>query len=191
MNPGETSLPRAEIVTSTAPAYGPPAWRILSASTTTLPRSWTSWLLPLYATTQPPSMSVFMRRPPLMAGHHTSWTTGASTGPLNPRTLTGPGVNPGPARSRLTRGVFEARGLREVDAGGRVGLERAPEAELLADVAQRGQHFLAEETEVLPALRDIGKERSEEHTSELQSRENIVCRLLLEKKKKNNTTTQQ
>src|SRR5436309_7330345 len=26
--------------------------------------------------------------------------------------------------------------------------------------------------------------RSEEHTSELQSRENIVCRLLLEKKKK-------
>src|SRR3989442_12964149 len=58
-----------------------------------------------------------------------------------------PGVNPGPARSRLTRGVFEARGLREVDAGGRVGLERAPEAELLADVAQRGQHFLAEETD--------------------------------------------
>src|SRR5690606_41092402 len=29
-------------------------------------------------------------------------------------------------------------------------------------------------------------ERSEEHTSELQSRENLVCRLLLEKKKQNN-----
>src|SRR5690606_40249208 len=29
--------------------------------------------------------------------------------------------------------------------------------------------------------------RSEEHTSELQSRENLVCRLLLEKKKKRNT----
>src|SRR5690606_39786493 len=29
--------------------------------------------------------------------------------------------------------------------------------------------------------------RSEEHTSELQSRENLVCRLLLEKKKKENT----
>src|SRR5436309_12452887 len=28
--------------------------------------------------------------------------------------------------------------------------------------------------------------RSEEHTSELQSRENLVCRLLLEKKKKSN-----
>src|SRR5690606_39479676 len=30
--------------------------------------------------------------------------------------------------------------------------------------------------------------RSEEHTSELQSRENLVCRLLLEKKKKTNNT---
>src|SRR5690606_39668781 len=29
----------------------------------------------------------------------------------------------------------------------------------------------------------IDKKRSEEHTSELQSRENLVCRLLLEKKK--------
>src|SRR5690606_40540989 len=29
--------------------------------------------------------------------------------------------------------------------------------------------------------------RSEEHTSELQSRENLVCRLLLEKKKVKNT----
>src|SRR5690554_8017688 len=30
----------------------------------------------------------------------------------------------------------------------------------------------------------IGDERSEEHTSELQSRPHLVCRLLLEKKKK-------
>src|SRR5690606_41401435 len=29
----------------------------------------------------------------------------------------------------------------------------------------------------------VGDDRSEEHTSELQSRENLVCRLLLEKKK--------
>src|SRR5690606_24311402 len=34
--------------------------------------------------------------------------------------------------------------------------------------------------------RTSGTERSEEHTSELQSRENLVCRLLLEKKKKDN-----
>src|SRR2546427_8274312 len=32
--------------------------------------------------------------------------------------------------------------------------------------------------------------RSEEHTSELQSQSNLVCRLLLEKKKKNNITRQ-
>src|SRR5207302_2688721 len=31
---------------------------------------------------------------------------------------------------------------------------------------------------------ETGRARSEEHTSELQSRENLVCRLLLEKKKK-------
>src|SRR5690606_39514943 len=30
---------------------------------------------------------------------------------------------------------------------------------------------------------DTGRSRSEEHTSELQSRENLVCRLLLDKKK--------
>src|SRR5258708_8636111 len=32
--------------------------------------------------------------------------------------------------------------------------------------------------------------RSEEHTSELQSPDHLVCRLLLEKKKKKNKTTQ-
>src|SRR2546427_3891720 len=32
--------------------------------------------------------------------------------------------------------------------------------------------------------------RSEEHTSELQSQSNLVCRLLLEKKKKKNKTTE-
>src|SRR5690349_22585539 len=34
----------------------------------------------------------------------------------------------------------------------------------------------------------IGGDRSEEHTSELQSRRDLVCRLLLEKKKKKNMT---
>src|SRR2546426_6566582 len=44
----------------------------------------------------------------------------------------------------------------------------------------------------LGELRDVGEllaERSEEHTSELQSPCNLVCRLLLEKKKKNNATS--
>src|SRR5690606_41307549 len=50
--------------------------------------------------------------------------------------------------------------------------------------------YLAHDTIVKPALYLIagvteqitGTTRSEEHTSELQSRENLVCRLLLEKK---------
>src|SRR5688572_31547864 len=38
---------------------------------------------------------------------------------------------------------------------------------------------------ILGSLRVISrKQRSEEHTSELQSQSNLVCRLLLEKKKK-------
>src|SRR5947208_9727232 len=36
---------------------------------------------------------------------------------------------------------------------------------------------------------DWHEHRSEEHTSELQSPDHLVCRLLLEKKKKNNKTT--
>src|SRR5690606_41752327 len=39
------------------------------------------------------------------------------------------------------------------------------------------------EAEISQLEKEI-KARSEEHTSELQSRENLVCRLLLEKKKK-------
>src|SRR5215208_7585209 len=44
----------------------------------------------------------------------------------------------------------------------------------------------AETTEVVGALARRGPLRSEEHTSELQSRGHLVCRLLLEKKKKHN-----
>src|SRR3989442_9208761 len=39
-------------------------------------------------------------------------------------------------------------------------------------------------THARPRLLDAGAGRSEEHTSELQSRPHLVCRLLLEKKKK-------
>src|SRR5688572_32437375 len=45
-----------------------------------------------------------------------------------------------------------------------------------------------------PPVRTRAPARSEEHTSELQSQSNLVCRLLLEKKKKkktNQTTSQQ
>src|SRR3712207_6945743 len=38
-----------------------------------------------------------------------------------------------------------------------------------------------------PVLEVVDDDRSEEHTSELQSRQYLVCRLLLEKKKKKNS----
>src|SRR2546427_5773209 len=41
---------------------------------------------------------------------------------------------------------------------------------------------------VLLPSRAAGTSRSEEHTSELQSQSNLVCRLLLEKKKNNSHT---
>src|SRR2546430_3416211 len=43
----------------------------------------------------------------------------------------------------------------------------------------------------LPQAADVlvGACRSEEHTSELQSQSNLVCRLLLEKKKKNKSNS--
>src|SRR2546427_834790 len=53
----------------------------------------------------------------------------------------------------------------------------------------RGAHARA--VQVAVAARAVvlpGDERSEEHTSELQSQSNLVCRLLLEKKKKKNET---
>src|SRR2546430_9971405 len=40
-------------------------------------------------------------------------------------------------------------------------------------------------------IRNRRQERSEEHTSELQSQSNLVCRLLLEKKKKHARCTTQ
>src|SRR3712207_7360597 len=48
-------------------------------------------------------------------------------------------------------------------------------------------HRLTELNQELLELRSAHERlRSEEHTSELQSRQYLVCRLLLEKKKKNN-----
>src|SRR5690606_40797989 len=47
------------------------------------------------------------------------------------------------------------------------------------------QHLSLDALSFAAILRQHGTNaRSEEHTSELQSRENLVCRLLLEKKKK-------
>src|SRR3712207_6859883 len=49
-----------------------------------------------------------------------------------------------------------------------------------------GGFFMTQEVDFLQGGQKLkGLERSEEHTSELQSRQYLVCRLLLEKKKKN------
>src|SRR2546430_9229367 len=42
--------------------------------------------------------------------------------------------------------------------------------------------MLRTELDALPVLEKTGLPRSEEHTSELQSQSNLVCRLLLDKK---------
>src|SRR5438046_5702542 len=49
---------------------------------------------------------------------------------------------------------------------------------------------LAQDDAAVVVLDGAGKDRSEEHTSELQSLTNLVCRLLLEKKKKKKTKQQ-
>src|SRR5690606_41860310 len=51
------------------------------------------------------------------------------------------------------------------------------------------KEFCAEQGLPHPHIFSESGRRSEEHTSELQSRENLVCRLLLEKKKKTNEST--
>src|SRR2546430_6020897 len=61
----------------------------------------------------------------------------------------------------------------------RRGVGRAAPRER-GDVLRLRRHLLGE------VSRDLGGDpRSEEHTSELQSQSNLVCRLLLEKKKTN------
>src|SRR2546430_8621555 len=59
------------------------------------------------------------------------------------------------------------------------GPQRSPDGRWLAYT--KIKRFVHEE--------EHGDWRSEEHTSELQSQSNLVCRLLLEKKKKKNPNT--
>src|SRR5690606_41447941 len=64
-------------------------------------------------------------------------------------------------------------GLFYEDLTAHLGFQRSSDEYKVMALASYGR------PRFLPVLR----ERSEEHTSELQSRENLVCRLLLEKKK--------
>src|SRR2546422_4697040 len=58
-----------------------------------------------------------------------------------------------------------------------------------AVVGHHHRHDLADVAHALPGERVLRGLRSEEHTSELQSRLHLVCRLLLEKKKTQRTAT--
>src|SRR5256886_4340309 len=59
------------------------------------------------------------------------------------------------------------------------------------DAAHRAVHLVAQLHPAFCGPGCFGQRRSEEHTSELQSQSNLVCRLLLEKKKKHKTDYQQ
>src|SRR5690625_6578253 len=73
--------------------------------------------------------------------------------------------------------------VREKDAIGKRNLRQA----LLQQDLRLGKYAVAHVEYATVQLRAQGvHERSEEHTSELQSRGHLVCRLLLEKKKKHN-----
>src|SRR5215475_15552052 len=90
-------------------------------------------------------------------------------------------------RTRTPRRGHRARGLLAVVAdGARDGADAGASALYPGDGPARQVAFslrrLVEPTRPAGPLR-AGLARSEEHTSELQSRENLVCRLLLEKKK--------
>src|SRR2546422_1215903 len=71
--------------------------------------------------------------------------------------------------------------LREVDGGGCEQRDRLQER----DPRHRHHHVQFEEASRLTEGHGgvVAQHRSEEHTSELQSRLHLVCRLLLEKKK--------
>src|SRR2546430_11053556 len=66
--------------------------------------------------------------------------------------------------------------------GGDVSHDGARIAELTLPIAAAPMSGAPEEPHVDPQAGTTNK-RSEEHTSELQSQSNLVCRLLLEKKK--------
>src|SRR5690606_41749677 len=85
---------------------------------------------------------------------------------------------------RLSLPPFPTRRSSDLDRGqaDRQPDHRRPDLALARD---RGDDAVAGAQQPVrpgPAVR-AARPRSEEHTSELQSRENLVCRLLLEKKK--------
>ena len=90
--------------------------------------------------------------------------------------------------------VWANKAFREYYGMGNDGLRELIEAPLSnPDCTQSYVRDDTDDTHVFTTGQSIEVEepvtRSEEHTSELQSLTNLVCRLLLEKKKKKNITT--
>src|SRR5690606_40362214 len=108
-------------------------------------------------------------------------------------------TSPVPYTTLFRSGVV---GVNQVDATGRLedpghqlverlatgpgvaGVEDEPDAVLTDLLPKPGDPLDTPRHRLVTAGGVLDQHRSEEHTSELQSRENLVCRLLLEKKKK-------
>src|SRR5690606_39126012 len=108
---------------------------------------------------------------------------------LAPFTLVGATTRAGllatPLRDRFGIPVrlefYSADELQRVILGAarKMGAQIAPDG--AAEIAARARGTPRVAGRLLRRVRDFAAARSEEHTSELQSRENLVCRLLLEK----------
>src|SRR3712207_8027137 len=88
-----------------------------------------------------------------------------------------------PPRSTLFPYTTLSRSAVPVAAGVRESAHESLDVEHLADPAGRDEVAHHAEVPVPPPVLVHRQARSEEHTSELQSRQYLVCRLLLEKKK--------
>src|SRR5690242_21137131 len=81
--------------------------------------------------------------------------------------------------------LFRSLDRERVHVGAEPEHPARPVAAQARDDARRGRPFELESVHrPQRVLDERGRLRSEEHTSELQSHVNLVCRLLLEKKKK-------
>src|SRR5256885_9649374 len=91
----------------------------------------------------------------------------------------------------LFRSACRQRDVAHLQPQAEKGRERGHQAQHHAqrDVGGKARNVLA--PEMRPAVGTLGAQpaRSEEHTSELQSPCNLVCRLLLEKKKNTNQSS--
>src|SRR5438477_1027152 len=87
-----------------------------------------------------------------------------------------------PPRSTLFPYTTLFRSIQDTDRNTRLVVDPRPPVVEWADFAAARD----DELHLVVVAREGDREqRSEEHTSELQSHVNLVCRLLLEKKKKN------